>query len=109
MSQSHTPEHFSEEDEQILPVCCRMGNQGTEVIGAHTGLEINLSPVLLFSRFCREAVGSEQVVCHHLALLCLVSVLAVAWAGMVGGDLSEVLSLAAGREARGGWMEEEQS
>lgn len=43
MSQSHAPEHFSEEDEQIIPICCWMGNQGTEVIGAHTGLGTNLS------------------------------------------------------------------
>lgn len=43
MSRSHAPEHFAGEDEQIIPVCCRMGNQGTEVMGAHTGLEINLS------------------------------------------------------------------
>lgn len=52
MSQSHAPERFAEEDEQIIPVWCWMGNQGTEVIVAHTGLEVN--PSLL----CCHSPGS---------------------------------------------------
>lgn len=75
MSQSHTPKRFAKEDEQIIPVCCRMGNQGTKVIVAHTRLEINLNLLCCCSPgFCMEAVGSKQVFCHHLC-----SVLSPCW------------------------------
>lgn len=54
-----------------------------------------------------EAVGSKQVFCRHFALSCLRAGSGVGRDGV--RDPSEVLSLGAGREARSGWLEEEQS
>lgn len=57
MSQSHAPERSAEEDEQIVPAR-QPRNQGAEGLGAHAGLEINLS---LLCCYCQALPSAREL------------------------------------------------